>query len=207
MVTDEEVVQDLKAAIAAVQGEFDACVGARNEAIKRDQEVKSAIEREYYARGGTGGGQSRGLIEGIFECSEIENELRRLEEELARFIREGSIQDPSTVLPSTPYEKEAMNKAALQAAQRRQEMITWYKNSARGFTLVRNVFIAGTVLAGLTSAGLGGTVVAVPEAAPLFAPAIAVAGGMTAVYAVGAVASGFAAWHFEDSAAQLEATR
>jgi hypothetical protein len=112
MTIDEQVIEDLKEAIATVEAEMNSCNAVRADAQARDHAERS-----------TSGGYARDMDTGIAipDCSELENELRRLEEESARAV--GGAADPSFP-ESTPYEKAAMQAAKRKAERALQEAKT-----------------------------------------------------------------------------------
>jgi hypothetical protein len=195
MAVQEEVVSSLRDAIAIVEGDLGWCKAARADDLARDAEVRfgsgvGTPPRPWagYNRGDTG--------ITITDCSELEQELQRLNDLLAKALAGDLPTDLEHVPESTSAEQEAVKKAEQEIEEQRQQTIAMYREYSRGFVGMGTVLGAGTVLVGAITLGLA------LSGAGL--PGVPAGAGVTLILGAGAATCYALAWHLNDVAAQLE---
>jgi len=190
MPVDQELVDGLKAAMTIVQADLSQCEAAQADTSAGNSDLRGIYDPP---RSGFGGGIRRDGPPAIgINCSDLVSEMHKLQEELDRALRGDLPTDPSFPA-STPYEKEAMQKAA----QQRQKMIALYKSTAKNYALLAKACGAGAALMGATTFGLGVSGVGLPG--------VPIGAGVTVALGAGVVVSGFTANHLDNLASQLEA--
>ena len=175
---DDELVEKLKKAIAEVQAEFVDCQKAREEAIKKDSEARmgsgAGVPPKPWA------GFARKMDTGIYipDCSDVNKELRRLEEELARALRGESI--------TTPGEED--NSELSTDVENAEEQANSERDKARQLSCQMSVFSQDAAIVLGVGAGICGV------AAIVTSPTVVGGVGLAGAAGVLAIGSGAAAW-------------
>ena len=198
MAVDEDVVRRLEEAIGLLEADLVFCEHSRAEAIARDSEVRMGSGVGVPPKPWAGYYHDEtGIV--IPDCSEIQEELRRLREELERARRGEPVPDPEFLPDSSDFEQGAMDAAVARANAARERAIKFWRDYAfatRTMGLVLTTAGVGLVVAGLA---LSSTVAGAPPGSIM-----AVSGAGIAV--LGLIGQ-WAGWQCERNARELEAQR
>ena len=198
MAIDEDVIRSLEEAIGLVESDLAFCERSRVDAVARDAEVRMGSGVDVPPKPWAGYNRNETGIE-IPDCSEIQEELRRLKDELERARRGEPVSDPEFLPESSDFEKSAIDAAVAKANAAREKAIKFWKDYA--FATQTLGLVLGTAGVGLAVSGiaLSTTGVGAPP------------GSIMAVSGVGlavlGIISSWVAWQCNRNARELEAQR